>query len=126
MVKLFYKNATFNGDISKWNTANQNISAWNVAEVTTMRGMFFGATSFDQPLNRWDVAKVANMNFMFYNATSFNQNISGWQTLAEETLQPCSAMLMQYKNQTSQVGHGKKIKPPALCILCKIVVIKKT
>ncbi len=40
MSRLFYNNATFNGDISKWNTLS----------VTNMRAMFYGATEFNQLL----------------------------------------------------------------------------
>ena len=35
--------------------------------------LFDGAINFNQPLNNWDVSNVTNMSGMFYCATSFNQ-----------------------------------------------------
>ena len=49
------------------------ISTWDTSKVTSMYGLFCGATSFNQPLNKWDVSNVTNMKFMFLDATSFNQ-----------------------------------------------------
>ena len=43
-----------------------------------MSGMFFQATSFNQPLNNWNVSNVTAMRTMFYYATSFNQDLSMW------------------------------------------------
>ena len=50
----------------------------NVSNVTTMKGMFQLAISFNQPLNDWNVSNVTRMYFMFRDATSFNQPLSGW------------------------------------------------
>ena len=73
----------FNSDISRWNTSN----------VTNMEGMFYYATSFDQPLNTntvtshpylatpytaWDVSGVQNMFNMFSVAIKFNQPLTNW------------------------------------------------
>ena len=44
-----------------------------MSNVTNMEGMFFEATSFNQPLNKWNVSKVTSMSGMFYDAESFNQ-----------------------------------------------------
>ncbi|WP_180381552.1 BspA family leucine-rich repeat surface protein, partial [Campylobacter devanensis] len=54
------------------------IEDWDVSHVTNMSGMFYGATSFNQPLNDWDVSKVKNMSHMFYRAISFNQPLDNW------------------------------------------------
>ena len=32
---------------------NDGISAWDTSSVTTMKGMFHGASAFNQPLNDW-------------------------------------------------------------------------
>ena len=47
--------------------------------VTNMKGLFAGATAFNQPLDNWDVSKVTNMNSMFHYAESFNQPIASWR-----------------------------------------------
>ena len=57
---------------------NQDISMWNVSSVTNMDSMFYNANSFNQPLNNWNVSNVTNMNVMFSYANSFNQDLSNW------------------------------------------------
>jgi surface protein len=54
------------------------ISEWDVSNVTNMRALFLGATSFNQPLNKWNVSNVTNMSYMFNGATSFNQPLNKW------------------------------------------------
>ena len=81
------------GDISTWNTSevtdmrelfngkttfNADISQWNVSNVTNMRGMFHGASSFNQPLHSWDVSNVTNLVCLFSGASSFNQPLDSW------------------------------------------------
>ncbi len=93
MSNLFQNNATFNGDVSKWDVSsvtntqamfsgaiafNQSLNSWNVSSVTNMSYMFVGARAFNQPLNKWNIAEVIDIKYMFYNAKAFNQNISGW------------------------------------------------
>ena len=58
---------------------NDDISAWDTSSVTTMSGMFLGASSFNQPLNDWRVGNVTDMDWMFYNASAFNQPLNDWQ-----------------------------------------------
>ena len=43
-----------------------------------MKGMFYRATSFDEPLGNWDVSCVVDMSDMFYEATSFDQPLGDW------------------------------------------------
>ena len=50
----------------------------DLSKVTSMKRMFFGCTSFNQPLNNWDVSKVTNMYDMFSGCTSFNQSLNNW------------------------------------------------
>jgi surface protein len=71
MEDMFAFNPTFN---------NSGLSGWNVSAVTTMRSMFSGCSSFNQPLNTWDVSRVTDVMFMFYGATTFNQPLNNWDT----------------------------------------------
>ena len=95
MNNLFDSNATFNQDISDWNTSNvttmanmfneavafnQDIGSWDTAQVTNMGGMFNGAIVFNQIISNWDVSQVTAMHYMFNEASSFNQDISDWDT----------------------------------------------
>ena len=55
MSDLFLNQATFNQDISSWDTSN----------VTTMKDMFRGASAFNQDLSSWTVSNVLNMQQTF-------------------------------------------------------------
>ena len=57
---------------------NGNISAWNVSSVTDMSLMFWGASAFNGDMSSWNVSGVTTMNQMFSDATSFNGTISDW------------------------------------------------
>ena len=88
-------------------TTVNNINSWNFSGVTSMYGMFYVASSFDQDLsgidvsnvtdfrytfgstasfnnggsaniNNWDVSSSTNLGVMFGNASSFNQPIGNW------------------------------------------------
>jgi hypothetical protein len=54
-----------------------NITRWNFSYAVTMNGMFYGASSFNQPL-QWSLPALRDARQMFYNATSFNQNLTSW------------------------------------------------
>ncbi len=57
---------------------NGNISNWSTDSITNMQGVFYDASSFNQPLY-WNTENVQDMVAMFYNATSFNQPLD-WNT----------------------------------------------
>lgn len=72
-LDYMFKNATsFN------NGGSSDINNWNVSNVTNMRQMFQGATSFNQDISSWDVSNAAYMDSMFNGASAFNQDLSGW------------------------------------------------
>jgi surface protein len=57
---------------------NSDIRRWDVSNVTIMMSMFGDAASFNQDIGGWDVSNVTNMNGMFNGAKSFNQDIGDW------------------------------------------------
>ena len=75
MSNMFNGAATFNYDISEWDTA----------AVTDMSFMFENAPLFNQNIGSWNTSLVTNMSRMFYNLNyyydyAFNQNIGSWVT----------------------------------------------
>jgi surface protein len=69
--------STFNGDISKWNTA----------KVTDMYYMFYDASAFNHNIGSWNTEKVTDMSQMFGFASAFNHDISSWTGSAATTAQ---------------------------------------
>jgi surface protein len=57
---------------------NQPIGNWDVSNVTNMSGMFNGALIFNQPIGNWNVGNVTNMKSMFHSALKFGQPIGNW------------------------------------------------
>ena len=57
---------------------NGDISDWDVSNVTDMSGMFRDASAFDQNISGWDVSNVTDMASMFWGASAFNQDIGDW------------------------------------------------
>ena len=87
--------ATFNADISHWDTSsvtlmnrmfnnvsafNSDISAWDTSSVTEMVSMFQSASAFNRDIGAWDTSSVINMGSMFERASTFNQDIGNWDT----------------------------------------------
>jgi len=95
--------ATFNEDITGWNTTsvrdmsfmfngakafNQNIgSTWDVSNVNAMTGMFQMAETFNQDLSSWQTGAVTDMKWMFHGAKSFNSNLKTWDVSKVTNLQ---------------------------------------
>lgn len=57
---------------------NQPIGSWNVSSVTNMVNLFDQASNFNQTLGSWDVSSVTDMFSLFNLASSFNQPLSSW------------------------------------------------
>ncbi len=82
--------AADNGGISRVSaTFNPDLSTWDTSAVTTMASLFATAIVFNngdpgnnnaKPLNSWDTSKVTTMLNMFSVCVAFNQDVSGWDT----------------------------------------------
>ena len=70
------------GSTTGKDTCNPDIGAWKVSAVTTMRHMFYSASSFDQDISSWDASAVLDMSHMFYRTSSFDQDIGSWNVSA--------------------------------------------
>ena len=57
---------------------NGDISSWDVSSVTNMFGTFQDAASFNQDISSWDVSAANDMRHMFQDTASFNGDISSW------------------------------------------------
>ncbi len=55
-----------------------DIGNWNVSRVTDMSAMFQDARVFNQDIGDWDVSQVTDMRGMFTMAQTFSQDISDW------------------------------------------------
>ena len=59
-----------------------DISSWDVSSVTNMLGAFQKAASFNGDISSWDVSAANDMRYMFGEAASFNGDISSWDVSA--------------------------------------------
>ncbi|WOK06398.1 BspA family leucine-rich repeat surface protein [Imperialibacter roseus] len=57
---------------------NGAIGNWNVSNVTTMGAAFYEAASFNNSLTSWDVSQVTSFAAMFYGASAFDQDLGSW------------------------------------------------
>lgn len=61
------------------------IQNWRMDQAVSLRSMFQGATSFNQPLDHWNVSGVRDFSFMFEGAKQFAQTLD-WDTSAALTM----------------------------------------
>ncbi|MFN8127115.1 MAG: BspA family leucine-rich repeat surface protein [Candidatus Nanopelagicales bacterium] len=93
MDNAFWQAKHLTGGLAGWNTSavttmsgmfdgaslyNDDISTWDTGSVTRMDSMFRDAAAFDQPIGGWDTSALTDMSGMFQGATSFNQPLADW------------------------------------------------
>jgi surface protein len=77
------------------------ISEWDVSSITTMAGMFYFATNFDDDLSDWDVSNVRNMYRMFCVAESFDGDLSDWDVLQVQDMQNMFSLAISFNGDLS-------------------------
>jgi surface protein len=111
-----YIPATFDEDLSKWNTSsattmyemfayaqsfNSDVSSWDVSRVQDMAYMFRSASSFTSDVSAWDVSSVRDMESMFALASSFESDVSSWDVSRVGTME---SMFRSASSFTSDVS----------------------
>lgn len=56
----------------------RSVKSWDTSYVTSMSGLFYNASSFDQDISGWNVSAVENMEDIFGQCLMFNADLSGW------------------------------------------------
>jgi surface protein len=78
-----------------WSTADNDtygpIEGWCFTDqVTSMKELFKGASTFNADINAWDTSSITDMESMFQGAAQFNAAISNWDTSSVTTMKTCS------------------------------------
>ena len=94
MSSLFENKATFNDDISNWDTSN----------VTNMFELFRDARAFNQDLSTWDTSNVRNMSKMFDRARNFNNGTNPSMFSNVSSVTTMFAMFWDARNFNRDIG----------------------
>jgi surface protein len=106
------KAATFNADLNTWVTTdvtslvgmflgatafNGDVSTFDTAKVKSMASTFQGATGFNGDMGTWDVKFVTDMGYMFASVTSFiHGSVDKWQVTSLQKTQNMFAGATNY------------------------------
>jgi hypothetical protein len=95
------------------NLNHSNISSWNLSNMTSIRGVLAGCTSFNQSVSSWNVSNTPNLRQVFVQCTSFNQPLPwtissaaiapGGSNTQEQMLSGCTSF---NQDLTSMSGYG--------------------
>ena len=87
MWNLFYDNDV--NDQTKYASFNSDLSKWNTTQCINFNNVFTKAASFNTDISKWEICKNKKIDgitvhcsiaAMFLDATSFNVDISKWRT----------------------------------------------
>ena len=81
---------------------NGDLSIWNTENVTDMSSMFEAALRFDGDITSWNTSSVVDMSFMFDRAFRFNQDIANWNT---GNVQDMRLMFHRARNFNQNLGN---------------------
>lgn len=81
---------------------NEYIGHWDIDNVIDMSSMFSDASSFNQDIGDWDTGSVTDMSRMFNSTDSFNQDIGNWDT---GSVTDMSMMFWQARSFNQDIGN---------------------
>lgn len=59
-------------------TFNPDLSSWDTSGVGQFANLFRSMIAFNRDISKWNMASAWNINRMFQDATAFNQNLNQW------------------------------------------------
>jgi surface protein len=78
---------------------NEDLNGWDISNVSTLEGMFFGATAFDSNISSWNTRNVRSMREFMAGASSFNGDISQWDVSNVETMESMCKFELPERNE---------------------------
>ncbi|PHN95387.1 hypothetical protein CSC80_08665 [Maribacter sp. 6B07] len=61
---------------------NGIVNDWDISTITDLSGTFANCNTFNRPLDLWDTSNVTDMSETFYGANQFNEPLDNWNTSA--------------------------------------------
>ncbi|QFZ55859.1 BspA family leucine-rich repeat surface protein [Oceanihabitans sp. IOP_32] len=66
---------------------NGILNNWDVSTITDISGLFAEAGIFNRPLESWNTINVTDMSYTFHQARRFNEPLDNWNTASVTTLE---------------------------------------
>ncbi|MDF4203695.1 BspA family leucine-rich repeat surface protein [Maribacter sp. SA7] len=65
---------------------NGIVNDWDTSTINDISGLFHEAETFNRPLANWNTREVTDMSYTFYEAELFNEPLDSWNTAAVTTM----------------------------------------
>ncbi|WP_299800567.1 BspA family leucine-rich repeat surface protein [uncultured Maribacter sp.] len=65
---------------------NGIVNNWDISTINDISGLFYEAETFNRPLANWNTTAVTDMSYTFYEAELFNEPLDSWNTAAVTTM----------------------------------------